>query len=98
MGNITKILRTHRQDEASKKPPEYRESENEPVAREIQISQSAIIQEVLTALKTKLAEKATILFNIAPDGKLFSENAHALAYEGNVIRKVINLIETNKYE
>lgn len=79
-------------------PPKYRDPEIEPVTREIQISQSVIVQEILTALKTKLAEKATTLFNIAPDGDLFSKNAHALAYEGNVIRKVINLIETNKYE
>ncbi len=62
------------------------------------VENSQLIQNVLTILRQKLADKAHDLFNTSAEVERFSSNAQLIAHEGYIIKKVINLIENNKYE
>lgn len=72
--------------------------QSEAQIRRVQVANSQLIQEILLVLKTELQDCAEVIFNLAGDSEEFNLKANRLAIEARVIKKVINLIENDKYE
>ena len=96
--NIKRILHEHMTEVPFPTSDKDRQKASDEEIRRLQVANDPLIQEILQALRVKLAERAATLFNLSQDPEKFPLNGQNVALEGRVIQKTINLIENDKYE